>query len=125
MRSFTDALVALSLAAGLVAVPIVGVSLAKRPEAAPVISERDVSLRVAAAFNERYGALFTQSPVDGAFHALPTVAPDEFRLAQEDQQAWRLIREPLAGMSVRATVDKQTGLIAFATPSFTPESAPE
>ncbi len=121
MRSFANALVALSLAAGLVAIPIVGVSLAKRPEAVPVMSEEDVSRRVAAAFNERYGALFTQSPADGAFLALPKVAPDEFRLAAEDRQAWRLTRSPRAGMRVQATVDKRSGLIAFAKPEFTPE----
>ena len=117
MRSFADAFVAFVLVATLAAIPIVGVSLAQQRLDLPM-TEAQMSRNVANAFNERFGALYARNPLSGDYEPVATVAADEFSLVADDTHFARFVRNPLVGMTVRATVDKTSGLIAFAAPEF-------
>lgn len=107
----------LAAAAALIALASVGAAHSFERKADDMKIE-DIKEDVAAAFNQRYGELFYQNPIDGQFLPIPTVTPDEFRLVNETSDTWHLLREPLVGMTVRATVLKDGSAIVFEKPEF-------
>lgn len=82
------------------------------------MTEDTMKQRVADAFNSRFGELYYRNPLDGQYFPIPALEPGEFRVTSEEDGRTQLVREPLVGMTVRATVDAQSGLIAFEAPSF-------
>lgn len=81
---------------------------------AAVIETADAAKEAAAKrFNQLFVPLGIRNPLDQKFYPIAPLAASDFKVAEQSQDRWTLVREELSGPTVRATVGKATGLVQF------------
>lgn len=68
---------------------------------------------VARQFNLIFTPLQIRNPLDQNYYPISPLTAAEFKVVEEDDHTWTLLRENLSGPRVRAKIGKMTGLVQF------------
>jgi hypothetical protein len=74
-----------------------------------------------AAYNAVFPNLFVRNPIDDAFVAFESLAPEDFRFAEKRDDTWLVRHEPLSGPAVTMTVHAGSGLVQIDSIGFSAE----
>lgn len=77
------------------------------------VTTKDAPAYVAEVFSKVFGNLEIEHPLDKTKAPLPALKAEDFRVVGETNSALVVAHEPLVGLTVRAHVDKNSGLVAF------------